>query len=243
MDTIKIHALCKSYGSTQAVNNVSISVKPGEVFGLLGANGAGKSTIIECVLGTKRFDSGSVSILGMNPEKERKKLYQRVGVQFQESNYQDKLTVEEICEVTCSLYKHPSDYKELLNQFGLMDKCKSQISELSGGQKQRLFIILALIPNPEVVFLDELTTGLDARARRDVWKGLLDLKEKGLTIFLTSHFMDEVEILCDKICILKKGSSIFYGNVKEAIEKSPFEKLEEAYLWYTDEEEIENEII
>lgn len=243
MDTIKIHALCKSYGSTQAVNNVSISVKSGEVFGLLGANGAGKSTIIECVLGTKKFDSGSVAILGMNPEKERKKLYQRVGVQFQESNYQDKLTVEEICEVTHSFYKHPSDYKELLNQFGLMDKCKSQISELSGGQKQRLFIILALIPNPEVVFLDELTTGLDARARRDVWKGLLDLKEKGLTIFLTSHFMDEVEILCDKICILKKGSSIFYGTVEESIEKSPFEKLEEAYLWYTDEEEIENEII
>lgn len=243
MDTIKIHALCKSYGSTQAVNNVSISVKSGEVFGLLGANGAGKSTIIECVLGTKKFDSGSVAILGMNPEKERKKLYQRVGVQFQESNYQDKLTVEEICEVTHSFYKHPSDYKELLNQFGLMDKCKSQISELSGGQKQRLFIILALIPNPEVVFLDELTTGLDARARRDVWKGLLDLKEKGLTIFLTSHFMDEVEILCDKIWILKKGSSTFYGTVEESIEKSPFEKLEEAYLWYTDEEEIENEII
>ncbi len=243
METIKIHKLCKTYGNTQAVKDVSISVKQGEVFGLLGANGAGKSTIIECILGTKKFDSGLVSILGMNPERDRKKLFQRVGVQFQESNHQDKLTVEEICEVTHSFYKQPLDYKELLNKFGLLEKCKSQISELSGGQKQRLFIILALIPNPEVVFLDELTTGLDARARRDVWRRLLDLKEKGLTIFLTSHFMDEVEILCDRICILKKGTIIFKGTTKEAIAASPFENLEEAYLWYTDEEEIENEII
>lgn len=117
------------------------------------------------------------------------------------------------------------------------------MSELSGGEKQRLFIILALIPNPKVVFLDELTTGLDARARREVWKGLLELKKKGLTIFLTSHFMDEVEELCDRICILKKGTSNFYGTVQEAILKSPFEKFEEAYLWYTDEEEFNNESI
>lgn len=243
METVKIHALCKSYGSIEAVNKVSISVKSGEVFGLLGANGAGKSTVIECVLGTKGFDSGSISILGMNPQTQRKELYQRVGVQFQESNYQDKLTVAELCEVTQALYKQPTDYKELLKQFGLSDKCKSQVSELSGGQKQRLFIILALIPNPEVVFLDELTTGLDTKARREVWKGLLDLKKKGLTIFLTSHFMDEVEVLCDRICILEKGESIFYGTVQEAIEKSPYEKFEEAYLWYTGEEEVDNESI
>lgn len=236
METIKIQGLSKAYGNIQAVSNVSILVNRGEVFGLLGANGAGKSTTIECVLGTKKFDSGSVSILGMNPETERKKLFQQVGVQFQESNYQDKLTVAELCEVTQALYKKPADYKELLKQFGLSDKCKSQVSELSGGQKQRLFIILALISNPEVVFLDELTTGLDARARREVWKGILDLKKKGLTIFLTSHFMDEVEALCDRICILKKGKSIFYGTVKKAISGSSFEKLEDAYLWYTEEE-------
>lgn len=243
METIKIHGLCKAYGNIQAVNNVSISVNRSEVFGLLGANGAGKSTTIECVLGTKEFDSGSISILGMNPQTQRKELYQKVGVQFQESSYQEKLTVAELCEVTQSLYKDPADYEELLKQFGLLDKCKSQVSELSGGQKQRLFIILALIPNPEVVFLDELTTGLDARARREVWKGLLELKNKGLTIFLTSHFMDEVEALCDRICILKKGKSIFYGTVKEAIARSSYEKFEEAYLWYTDEEEDDNESI
>ncbi|GAA0778075.1 ABC transporter ATP-binding protein [Clostridium subterminale] len=243
METIKIDALCKAYGNVQAINNVSLSVKRGEVFGLLGANGAGKSTTIECILGTKKFDYGSISILGMNPQRERKKLFQRVGVQFQESNYQDKITVEELCEVTQALYKHPLEYTELLKQFGISDKCKSQVSELSGGQKQRLFIILALISNPEVVFLDELTTGLDAKARRDVWKCLLDLKEKGLTIFLTSHFMDEVETLCDRICILKKGTCIFCGTVQEAIKGSPFEKLEKAYLWYADEEEVNDESI
>ncbi|MEM5770943.1 MAG: ABC transporter ATP-binding protein, partial [Bacillota bacterium] len=175
-----------------------------------------------------------------NPQKERKKLFERVGVQFQEANYQDKIRVAELCEVTASLYKTSLDYGDLLKQFGLSDKLKSLVSELSGGQKQRLFIVLALIPNPEVIFLDELTTGLDAKARRDVWKSLSALKEKGITILLTSHFMDEVEALCDKIMILKKGESIFCGTIQEAIATSPYERLEDAYLWYTDEE-VENE--
>ncbi|MPN43541.1 Vitamin B12 import ATP-binding protein BtuD [bioreactor metagenome] len=166
-----------------------------------------------------------------------------MGVQFQEANYQDKITVAELCRVTQSLYQTPSDYEDLLKQFALWDKAKSQVSELSGGQKQSLFIVLALIPNPEAVFLDELTTGLDARARRDVWKYLSDLKAKGLTILLTSHFMDEVEALCDKIMILKSGKSIFYGTVREAIEASPYKKFEDTYLWYTDEEGKENESI
>lgn len=241
--TIKVNQLSKSYATVKAVDNVDISVCRGEVFGLLGANGAGKSTTIECILGTKKQDSGTVSILGMNPQNDRKKLFERVGVQFQEANYQDKITVAELCEVTKSLYKTSLDYEDLLKQFGLSDKFKSQVSELSGGQKQRLFIVLALIPDPEVVFLDELTTGLDAKARRDVWKCLSDLKAKGLTILLTSHFMDEVEALCDKINILTNGKSIFYGTVQEAIAASPYEKFEDAYLWYTDEEEKANESI
>lgn len=241
--TIKVNQLSKSYTTVKAVDNIDISVCSCEVFGLLGANGAGKSTAIECILGTKKQDSGTVSILGMNPQKDRKKLFERVGVQFQEANYQDKITVAELCEVTQSLYKTSLNYADLLKQFGLSHKSKSQVSELSGGQKQRLFIVLALIPNPEVVFLDELTTGLDARARRDVWKCLADLKTKGLTIFLTSHFMDEVETLCDKIMILKNGKNIFYGTVQEAVAASPYEKFEDAYLWYTDEEENEHESI
>ena len=130
-----------------------------------------------------------------------------------------------------------------LKQFGIFDKAKSMVGELSGGQRQKLFIVLALIPQPKVVFLDELTTGLDAKARREVWKILSDLKEKGLTIFLTSHFMDEVEALCDTICILKKGKAVFYGTVKEAIAGSPYDKFEDAYLWYSDEEVSNNESI
>lgn len=241
--TIEVTRLSKSYAGVAAVENVDISVGRGEVFGLLGANGAGKSTLIECMLGTKRQDQGTVTILGMNPQNERKALYERVGVQFQEAGYQDKITVAELCEVTQSLYKTSLDYTALLKQFGLLDKLKSPVNELSGGQKQRLFIVLALVPDPEVVFLDELTTGLDPKARRDVWKSLSELKAKGLTIFLVSHFMDEVEILCDKICILKQGRSIFYGTVQEAIAASPYEKFEDAYLWYTDEEEQDDACI
>lgn len=241
--TIKVEQLSKSYGEIPAICNLNISINRGEVFGLLGANGAGKSTSIECILGTKTADSGTVTILGMNPVTDRKKLFERVGVQFQESNYQDKITVSELCEETQSLYKTFTDYRQLLRKFGLSGREKSLVNELSGGQKQRLFIVLALIPDPEVVFLDELTTGLDSKARRDVWKCLLDLKSKGLTILLTSHFMDEVEVLCDRIGILKNGKMIFCGTVQEAVTASPYEKLEDSYLWYTDEEENYNESI
>lgn len=243
MEVIKVHNLYKSYGDVQVVKDVSLTVKKGEVFGLLGANGAGKSTTIECILGTKNFDDGQVSILDMNPQKERKQLFQKVGVQFQESNYQDKITVKELCEITEVLYKNPLDFNKLLEQFNLQDKVENLVSELSGGEKQRLFIILALIPSPEVVFLDELTTGLDVKARRDVWKCLLNLKKQGLTIFLTSHFMDEIEALCDKICILKNGVIDFYGTVEEAVALSPYEKFEDAYLWFVDEEELDDESI
>ena len=238
---IGVSNLCKAYGDLCVLNGIDLSITKGEVFGLLGANGAGKSTMIECILGTRKADGGSVSILGMSPQKERKKLFEQVGVQFQEANYPDKIRVDELCQETSCLYKNPASYKELLNRFALAEKEKSFVSELSGGQKQRLFIILALIPNPQVVFLDELTTGLDTKARRSVWKSLKELKEKGMTILLTSHFMDEVEELCDRIGILKDGQLLFCGTVPEAIAKSPYEKLEDAYLWFTGEEVDENE--
>jgi ABC-2 type transport system ATP-binding protein len=235
-DVIKIERLSKSYSNLKAVDNLSFSVKKGTVFGLLGANGAGKSTTIECVLGTKKADSGVVSILGMNPNTNRKELFEQVGIQLQEAHYQENIRVSELCEVTASLYKKPLDYKSLLTKFSIADKLSTFVKELSGGQKQRLFIVLALIPNPQVVFLDELTTGLDVRARRDVWQILAKLKADGLTILLTSHFMDEVETLCDEICILKMGKSVFYGTVADAINQNPYDKFEDAYLWFTDEE-------
>lgn len=240
-DIIRIEHLSKSYGNLKAVDDFCFSVKKGTVFGLLGANGAGKSTTIECVLGTKKADSGVVSVLGMNPVINRKKLFEQVGVQFQEAHYQENIKVNELCEVTASLYKSPADYKQLHTDFGIADKGGKLVKELSGGQKQRLFIVLALIPKPKVVFLDELTTGLDPRARRDVWQILKKLKADGLTILLTSHFMDEVEILCDMICILKMGKSVFYGTVAEAIKQSPHDKFEDAYLWFTDERSEDNE--
>lgn len=236
-DVIQVRQLSKAYGKLLAVDAVSLNVKRGTVFGLLGANGAGKSTAIECILGTKMPDSGSVSILGLNPRKDRKQLFENVGVQFQESNYQEKITVGELCEVTASLYTNVANYHSLLKQFGIGDKVKSPVAALSGGERQRLFIVLALIPDPEVVFLDELTTGLDAKARRDVWKSLLELKGQGLTILLTSHFMDEVEMLCDEICILKRGHIVFHGTVSRAVAESPGDTFEDAYLWYTEEEE------
>ena len=242
-EIISVKQLSKSYGGLTAVQGLDLSVTQGTVFGLLGANGAGKSTTIECMLGTRKFDAGTVSILGMNPLLQRKQLFENVGVQFQEANYQDKVTVAELCEVTQSLYRNAADYGELLKQSDIVGKTKSMVKELSGGQRQKLFIVLALIPQPKVVFLDELTTGLDAKARREVWKILSDLKEKGMTIFLTSHFMDEVEALCDTICILKKGKSVFYGTVEEAIAGSPYDKFEDAYLWYSDEEASDNENI
>lgn len=240
-ETIQISGLSKSYDGRKVIENLSFSVTAGEVFGLLGANGAGKSTTIECVLGTRTADSGSARILGLDPWKDRKRLFEQVGVQFQEANYPDKIKVKELCEETTCLYKHPVAYEKLLQKFGLTDKMNALVSGLSGGQKQKLFIVLALIPNPRVVFLDELTTGLDTKARRSVWKSLQELKEQGLTIFLSSHFMDEVEILCDRIGILKDGGFVFEGTVQEAVDLSPYEKLEDAYLWFTGEEETDNE--
>ncbi len=235
-EVIKVDQLSKAYGNLLAVDNISLSVKRGTIFGLLGANGAGKSTTIECILGTKKADKGQVSIIGYNPQKDRRKLFQKVGVQFQECDYQPEIKVSELCEETACLYKTPANWRELCNQFGIGNKIKNAVKSLSGGERQRLFIVLALIPNPEIVFLDELTTGLDAKARRDVWKILSDLKKKGLSIFLTSHFMDEVEVLCDEICILRKGKVVFYGTVEESKVVSSSKKFEDAYLILSGEE-------
>jgi len=235
-EVIKIEGLTKAYGGKTVLDGLSLSVERGTVFGLLGANGAGKSTAIECILGARHADRGAVTVLCCDPKKSRRKLFQKVGVQFQEGDYQAEIKVFELCEETACLYKNPADWQELCMRFGIGDQIKSPVKSLSGGQRQRLFIVLALIPNPQLVFLDELTTGLDARARREVWKILEELKGQGLTIFLTSHFMDEVEALCDEICILKKGNTVFYGTVAQAKEQSGCERFEDAYLLFSDEE-------
>lgn len=235
-EAISVKGLTKSYHGKTVLNHLDLSVRTGTVFGLLGANGAGKSTAIECMLGSRNADSGEVFLLGRDPKQNRREVFQRIGVQFQEGNCQQEIKAYELCEETACLYRSPADWKALCGKFGIGDKLNSTVKSLSGGERQRLFIVLALIPNPELVFLDKLTTGLDEKARRGVWRILEELKAQGLTIFLTSHFMDEVEALCDEICILKKGNAVFRGTVKEAKERCGCERFEDAYLMLSEED-------
>ena len=235
-EAILVEGLTKAYAGKTVVDHLNLSVTCGTVFGLHGANGAGKSTAIECMLGTKQANAGTVRLPGQNPKKRRRALFERIGVQFQEGDYHREIRVSELCEETASLYRKRADWRALCAQFGIGDKANAAVKSLSGGEWQRLFIVLALIPQPELVFLDELTTGLDAGARRGVWKTLEALKKQGLTIFLTSHFMDEVEALCDEICILKKGKPVFCGTVEQAKKQCGCERFEDAYLQLSDEE-------
>ena len=235
---IQVKNLTKSFSGRKVINDLSFEEYKGEVFALLGHNGAGKSTTIDLILGLKSPDEGNATILGMDAVKHRKKIFEKVGVQLQHTEYQNMMTVEEACMEYASLYKKPSDYKELLHSFGLSDLKKSYINKLSGGEKQKLSVVLALIGNPEIVFLDELTTGLDVAARREVWRTLKHLKEKGLTIFLTTHYMEEAQALCDHVCIIKSGEKVIEGTIAEIVNASGKTDLEEAYLYFMGEEDL-----
>ena len=233
---IEVKDLTKSLGGRVVVDKITFRVEKGEVFGLLGHNGAGKSTTIDLLLGLKKPDCGTRAIFGLDPTANRKAVFGRVGVQLQSSNYQNNIRVDELCKEMSALYDKPEYYRRLLRAFSLEKFEKSQVNKLSGGEKQRLSVALALINNPEIVFLDELTTGLDTAARREVWGHLKELKSKGTTIFLTTHYMEEAESLCDRIFLMNDGRKITEGTVKEVIESSPYDNLEEAYLWYMGEE-------
>ena len=235
---IQVKNLTKSFSGRKIIQDLSFEVHKGEVFALLGHNGAGKSTTIDLILGLKSPDEGNAAILGMNAAKHRKKVFEKVGVQLQHTEYQNLMTVEEACMEYASLYEKPSDYKALLHSFGLSDLKKSYINKLSGGEKQKLSVVLALIGNPEIVFLDELTTGLDVAARREVWRTLNHLKEKGLTIFLTTHYMEEAQALCDRVCLIKSGEKVIEGTIAEIVKASGKTNLEEAYLYFMGEEDL-----
>ena len=235
---VSVKNLTKSFGNRKEVDDLSFDVQKGEVFALLGHNGAGKSTTIDLILGLKAPDGGSARILGMDAAKNRKQVFERVGVQLQHTRYQPSITVEEACIEYASLYAAPADYHRLLEQFGLDALRKSFVSKLSGGERQKLSVVLALIGNPEIVFLDELTTGLDVVARREVWRTLKQLKEQGLTIFLTTHYMEEAEALCDRVCIIRSGKKVAEGSIEEIIAASGQRNLEEAYLFFMGEEEL-----
>ena len=236
--SVSVRNLTKSFSGRTVVDGLSFDVQKGEVFALLGHNGAGKSTTIDLILGLKTPDGGSAKILGMEAAKHRKQVFERVGVQLQNTQYQPNITVEEACVEYASLYAAPADYSQLLEQFGLGTLRKSFVSKLSGGERQKLSVVLALIGNPEIVFLDELTTGLDVVARREVWRTLKQLKEQGLTIFLTTHYMEEAEALCDRVFIIKSGKKAAEGTIDEVIAASGQKNLEEAYLFFMGEEEL-----
>ena len=179
--------------------------RSGEIFGILGPNGAGKTTAVECMEGLRRRDSGQVRVLGMDPRTDGHRLHQRIGVQLQQTQLQDKIKVREALDMYASFYPDPADWRELLKRWGLASQSGRRFAKLSGGQKQRLFIALALVGNPELVFLDALTSGLDPGARRATWELIRQVRDGGVTVVLVSHFMDEVEELCDRVAILERG--------------------------------------
>jgi len=206
---IEVSGVRKSYGKTVAVEEATFAVYEGEIFGLIGPNGAGKTTTMECIEGLRKPDRGAIAVLGLDPYRQVYKLQNRIGVQLQQAQLQKRIKVWEAVDLWASLYKKKSiDAADLLEQLGLTDKRNAWFMNLSGGQKQRLFIALALINDPEVVFLDELTTGLDPQARHAIWGLVRGIRERGKTVFLTTHLMEEAERLCDRVAIMEHGRII-----------------------------------
>jgi ABC-2 type transport system ATP-binding protein len=219
VSVVQVSAIRKTYGQLVAVDEVSFDVREGEIFGLIGPNGAGKTTTMECVEGLRAPDRGEISVLGLNPVRDVYALQDRIGVQLQEAQLQKRIKVREAVGLWASLYKRPVDGDRLLEQLGLKDKRDAWFMTLSGGQKQRLFIALALINDPELVFLDELTTGLDPQARRAIWDLVRGIRARGKTVFLTTHLMEEAERLCDRVAIIDRGRIIDIGTPEELIRR------------------------
>src|ERR1700682_1231312 len=217
---IQVSKVRKTYGSTVAVDEVSFDVFDGEIFGLIGPNGAGKTTTMECIEGLRTPDRGGISVLGLDPFNDVYKLQERIGVQLQQAQLQKRIKVWEAVDLWASLYqKKAIDGEHLLEQLGLSDKRNAWFMNLSGGQKQRLFIALALINDPEVVFLDELTTGLDPQARRAIWDLVRGIRQRGKTVLLTTHLMEEAERLCDRVAIIDQGRINNIGAPAEIVRR------------------------
>ena len=202
---IEVAHLRKQYGTTVAVDDVSFTVGAGEIFGILGRNGAGKTTTVECITGLRTADRGEISVLGLDPRRDRHELHERVGAQLQESAVPELMRVGEAVELYASFYRNPADGRELIATLGLENAQYKYFKHLSGGQKQRLSIVLALIGQPEIAVLDELTTGLDPEARRDTWRLIEGVRARGVTIVLVTHFMEEAERLCDRVALIDHG--------------------------------------
>jgi len=205
---IEVQHLHKRYGDTVAVRDVSFTVHEDEIFGILGPNGAGKTTTVECIEGLREPDEGEISVLGLDPLRDRAELTRQLGVQLQESRLPDQLRVAEALELYSSFYQDPADWRELMEVLGISAKGRTPFRKLSGGQQQRLSIALALVGNPRVAVLDELTTGLDPQARRDTWDLIEGVRERGVTIVLVTHFMEEAERLCDRVALIDAGQVV-----------------------------------
>jgi ABC-2 type transport system ATP-binding protein len=205
---VQVEGLSKTYGKTIAVDNITFEVREGEIFGMVGPNGAGKTTAIECIEGLRRPDRGLVRVLGLDPVHQERQLRPLLGIQLQQANLPENIKVLEALDLYASFYSHTLDWQELIKGLGLVEKRNTTFRKLSGGQKQRLFIALALLNDPQLVFLDELTTGLDPHARHAIWDLVRDVRKRGKTIFLTTHYMEEAERLCDRVAILDHGQIV-----------------------------------
>ena len=205
---IEVKGLKKQYGSIAAIKEVSFEVAEGEIFGLLGPNGAGKTTTVECLQGLRRPDGGQIRVLGFDPQVNKAELRRYIGSQLQESALPDRLRVWEALDLFASFTNSSQDWRRLMEQWGLAEKQNASFGSLSGGQKQRLFVALALINNPRVVFLDEMTTGLDPAARRTAWELIRQIRDKGTTVVLVTHFMEEAQQLCDRLAVINHGQVI-----------------------------------
>ena len=220
METIiEVEDLVKRYGEITAVDRISFEVHEGEIFGMVGPNGAGKTTTIECIEGLRVPDDGTIRVWGLNPQQDGYRLRERIGVQLQESALPDRIKVWEALDLFSSFYTKSVDWRPLLERLGIADKCDTPFAKLSGGQKKRLFIALALVNDPELVFLDELTTGLDPQARRAMWDLVRDIRDQGKTIFLTTHYMEEADLLSDRVGIIDEGR-ISVGGTSEELKGS-----------------------
>ncbi len=218
-NVIQVQHLRKTYGKTVAVEDLSLEVKEGEIFGMVGPNGAGKTTTIECLEGMRAFDGGEIKILGLDPVRQERELRYVIGTQLQKSQLPDQLTVGEVLDLFASFYPNPVPWPALVERLGLSEKKNSWVSKLSGGQLQRVFIALALINRPKLVFLDELTTGLDPQARRSIWDLVREIRAGGCTVFLTTHFMEEAELLCDRVAIMDHGKIVALDSPAALVSK------------------------
>jgi len=217
MAIVAIDRVTKSYGDLIAVNDVSINIEKGEVFGLVGPNGAGKTTLIEMIEGLRTPDSGSIKALGLDPTKQGDELRERIGVLLQTTSIQPDIKVREALKLFASFYNHTSNIEEVLTTLSLEDYAGKRFNKLSGGLKQRVAIALALVNDPEILFLDELTTGLDPQARRNMWELIEKIRGEGKTIFLTTHYMEEAEKLCDRVGIIDYGKIIALDTPRNLI--------------------------